>query len=434
MKKYLSFLLCLLTTNTFAQNIGIGTLSPDASAQLEISSSTKGLLIPRTTTASIVSPVTGLLIFDTGTNSFQFYNGASWVQISTGTATNYWTQTGNNLTNNNTGNIGINFASPGERLQVDGNLKLGNSTWLNSANDRFLKIGDGSFVTIGETGQDDRMTLAARNFIFTPSSTYPGYIGINVTNPLAPLSFANVIGQKINLWNTDATHNYGIGVQGGLLQLHTNDVSADIVFGYGSSNVFNETMRIKGTGNVGIGTNNPQSTLDVNGSFRLSGGSPAAGKVLTSDNTGNAAWSYPAAYNTACDIYTSGFSAGSNSTSLVSFDSENYDDGNNFNNTPGNYYYAAPVAGVYHFDISIFWTLISVVPKYEIDLDLGTSPNNLKVAFQIPSSTTGFFSTVFSTNLKLTAGEQVQLKVYQNSGITQPTSGGYNSFKAYRVY
>ena len=427
-------MLCMLSVNVFAQNVGIGTLTPDASAQLEINSTTKGLLIPRTTTASIVSPVTGLLIFDTGTNSFQFFNGASWVQISTGGATNYWTQTGNNLTNNNTGNVGINFSSPGERLHVDGNLKLGSSAWSSSANDRFLKIGDGSFVTIGETGQDDRMTLAARNFIFTPSSNYPGYIGINVTNPLAPLSFANVVGQKINFWNTDATHNYGIGVQGGLLQLHTNDVSADVVFGYGSSNVFNETMRIKGTGNVGIGTNNPQATLDVNGTLRLSGGSPVAGKVLTTDNTGNAAWSYPVAYNTACDIYTSGFSASSNATSLVSFDSENYDDGNNFNNTPGNYYYAAPVAGVYHFDISIFWTLTSVVPKYEIDLDLGTNPNNLKVAFQIPASTTGFYSTVFSTSLKLSAGEQVQLKVYQNSGISQATSGAYNSFKAYRVY
>ena len=290
-------MLCLLTANTFAQNVGIGTLTPDASAQLEINSSTKGLLIPRTTTASIASPVTGLLIFDTGTNSFQFYNGASWVELSTGAATNYWTQTGNNLTNNNTGNIGINFASPGERLHIDGNLKLGNSTWSTSANDRFLKIGDGNFVTIGETGQDDRMQLSARNFIFQPSSGgYPGNIGIGLTTPASPLSFAQVLGDKINLWNTDATHNYGLGVQGGLLQIHTNTNTADIVFGNGSSAVFNETVRFTGTGNVGIGVN-PTAKLEVNGttkttSLQMTTGA-AANKILQSDGAGNASWVSP---------------------------------------------------------------------------------------------------------------------------------------------
>ena len=49
MKKYLLILLCLLTVNAFAQNVGIGTLTPDASAQLDISSISKGLLIPRMT-------------------------------------------------------------------------------------------------------------------------------------------------------------------------------------------------------------------------------------------------------------------------------------------------------------------------------------------------------------------------------------------------
>ena len=56
MKKYLLILLCLLTANIFAQNVGIGTLTPDASAQLEINSTTKGLLIPRMTQAQ---PSTG---------------------------------------------------------------------------------------------------------------------------------------------------------------------------------------------------------------------------------------------------------------------------------------------------------------------------------------------------------------------------------------
>ena len=48
--------------------VGIGTTTPDASAQLEIVSDKKGLLIPRMDQAAksaIVSPATGLMVFQT---------------------------------------------------------------------------------------------------------------------------------------------------------------------------------------------------------------------------------------------------------------------------------------------------------------------------------------------------------------------------------
>ena len=60
----------------FAQNIGIGG-TPHPSAMLDITSTNKGILIPRMTTAQrllIAMPATGLLVYDTNTNSFWCYD------------------------------------------------------------------------------------------------------------------------------------------------------------------------------------------------------------------------------------------------------------------------------------------------------------------------------------------------------------------------
>jgi hypothetical protein len=301
MKKIIAVILVLISTKIIAQNVGVGTLTPNTSAMLDITSNTKGLLIPRMTTTErnaipVDATTDGLMVYDTYIKSFFYHNTTGWVEISTGVAgANYWTLASNNINNNNSGNVGIGISGTNisEKFQVDANMKAGDAVWTGTENDRMIKFGDGNFVTIGETGQDDRMTLTGRNFIFTPSSSYPGFLGINTTTPSAPLSFGNILGEKINFWNTDATHNYGIGVQGGLLQIHANDATADIAFGTGiSSNgaAFTETMRIKGNGNVGIGTNTPGAKLDVSGTFKLTDGTQASGKVLTTDGSGNASW------------------------------------------------------------------------------------------------------------------------------------------------
>lgn len=62
-------------------NVGIGTASPNASAILDLTATTKGFLPPRTTSASITTPVAGLTIYDTGLNNITLYNGTSWVPI-----------------------------------------------------------------------------------------------------------------------------------------------------------------------------------------------------------------------------------------------------------------------------------------------------------------------------------------------------------------
>lgn len=64
--------------------VGIGTVDPDASSVLEMFSTSQGLLPPRMNAAqrdAIVSPATGLLIFNTETLLFNYYHGDEWYEI-----------------------------------------------------------------------------------------------------------------------------------------------------------------------------------------------------------------------------------------------------------------------------------------------------------------------------------------------------------------
>ena len=73
-----------------AQNIGINNdgSKPDVNAMLDVKASNKGILIPRTSTASrtTIPNTKGLLVYDTTTNSFWYNNGTSWQQISNGSS------------------------------------------------------------------------------------------------------------------------------------------------------------------------------------------------------------------------------------------------------------------------------------------------------------------------------------------------------------
>lgn len=113
-----------------------------------------------------------------------------------------------------------------------------------------------------------------------------GNVGIGEPNPGFPLNFASTTGNKIGLLGTSGAH-YGLGVQSNLLQLYTSASSADVAFGYGSSTAFTETMRIKGNGNLGIGTNDPTSKLHVvGGSAILDSTSATALSVLQGGGAG----------------------------------------------------------------------------------------------------------------------------------------------------
>jgi len=140
------FVLLILTKGSvYSQtaNVGIGTTSPVASAQLELSSTTKGLLIPRMTQAqrdAIASPATGLLVYVTDSISpakpatFYYYSGTAWLPfLSTYSG---WLLSGNSGTNPSNNYLGTSDAqdmvlrsNATERVRVysGGNVLLGNS-------------------------------------------------------------------------------------------------------------------------------------------------------------------------------------------------------------------------------------------------------------------------------------------------------------------
>ncbi|MDB9888419.1 MopE-related protein [Polaribacter sp.] len=99
MKQLFTFLAAVLLTATTYAQVGVGTTTPDASSALDITSTTKGLLIPRMTTTQrnlISSPAIGLQIYNTTTNSLEYKAASGWVSykyLPDGTSIgemNYW--------------------------------------------------------------------------------------------------------------------------------------------------------------------------------------------------------------------------------------------------------------------------------------------------------------------------------------------------------
>ena len=67
-----------------AQRVGIGTSSPNASAILDVQSTTKGMRMPNMTTTqknAISTPAAGLMVFDTTLAKLAVYSGTAWETI-----------------------------------------------------------------------------------------------------------------------------------------------------------------------------------------------------------------------------------------------------------------------------------------------------------------------------------------------------------------
>jgi hypothetical protein len=154
------------------------------------------------------------------------------------------------------GKVGINVsaASIGTELDIFGAGTTTTLTLRNGAvaSDVVKLVGSDGSLRIGSATTANMINLIGNN------------VGLRTTTPGFPLTFPDTLGDKISLWGQAGNH-YGFGIQGGLLQIHSDASGADIAFGYGRSGAFNENVRFKGNGMVGIGINNPTRMLVVNG-------------------------------------------------------------------------------------------------------------------------------------------------------------------------
>ena len=105
-KTFISLLLLYPFIFIQAQNVGIGTVAPNASAQLHVSSTSKGMLIPQVSidslkdVTSIPSPANGLMVYNTTqpgvrndmARGYYYYSTAisSWIRFTDNINDNVW--------------------------------------------------------------------------------------------------------------------------------------------------------------------------------------------------------------------------------------------------------------------------------------------------------------------------------------------------------
>ena len=66
-------------TTTSVGGIGVGTTTPNANAVLDVTSTTKGILLPRLT--SDPTGVAGMIYYNTTSNIVKLYNGSAWIAL-----------------------------------------------------------------------------------------------------------------------------------------------------------------------------------------------------------------------------------------------------------------------------------------------------------------------------------------------------------------
>ena len=266
-----------------AQNVGIGTTTPNASALLDLTAINKGLLIPRvsltslTDAVTITAPANSLLVYNTngavpGGEGFYYNNGkgsAIWVKLLSGSGAG-WSLTGNagtdsilnfvgttdlkplvfRVNNGFAGQIstigGISFgrgANGSTRMADPGVIAIGDSALFSNSDNSEIAIGSQALFS-NTSGQSN---TALGNFSLISNTTGSANVGIGDLSLAS--NFSSVLNTAVGyraLLNNDNDANTAVGGYalsanvGGFLNVAVGEEAL--------------TSNVNGSGNTAVGT------------------------------------------------------------------------------------------------------------------------------------------------------------------------------------
>ncbi len=296
--KLIIVLVCLFSQQLAAQNVGIGTTTPNASAKLEISSPNSGLLIPRvaltsnTDVVTIPSPVSSLLVYNTAnagsgalvvTPGFYYFNSSnnSWLRLQTegSIVSSGWQTIGNTGTTPASNYVGtsdnqslafkINNTNAG-LIGTNGNAFFGLNSGLPTATGA-NNIGVGNFALASNNAGYSNVAIGVKALQFSTNKNNLVAIGDsalynNGIGAVQPYEAGEntAVGSKALYKNTTGSSNtatgfwsqyfnstgFGNSSQGSLSLSQNTSGNYNTAVGY-----FNLRANKTGSGNSALGTN-----------------------------------------------------------------------------------------------------------------------------------------------------------------------------------
>ena len=227
--------------------------SADASAMLDVKSTDKGVLVPRLTLSqrnTIASPATGLIIYQTDNMvGFYYYDGSTWERLVTeseASSDGDWSILGNNMYSAVSGNIGIGFSNPLNKLDVSGGdintsgvFKIGNSTILSIKGSGSTYVGEYSGAHISSSSKNT--FIGSGSGYYTTNGASNTIIGFRSGYKNENGSYNTYLGYYTGYNNIEGGRNTFLGHQAGKSNLGSDNVFIGYKTGYyetGSGKLF----------------------------------------------------------------------------------------------------------------------------------------------------------------------------------------------------